>query len=93
MKSVTNVTGVTYINVAGGASSPATATPSEEEMISCGNPLLGSRKGCGSLELSRGAEGTGSPPNVRKIRKRDGRKREVASSGELGVPSTSQEKA
>ena len=61
MKSVTNVTGVTYINVAGGASSPATATPSEEEMISCGNPLIGSRKGCGSLELSRGAEGTGSP--------------------------------
>ena len=63
MKSVTNVTGVTYINAAGGASSPATATPSEEEMISCGNPLIGSRKGCGSLELSRGAEGTGSPPH------------------------------
>ena len=43
--------------------------------------------------MKTAAGGGGVIANVRKIRKRDGRKREVASSGELGVPSTSQEKA
>ena len=53
-----------------------------------------SRESARRRPISRLLEGgAGGATNVRKIRKRDGRKREVASSGELGVPSTSQEKA